>query len=97
MYLEIWLDSYTDKDDELRPPFALIYKKVEAIARYPAAKIGRFAVDANMKGKNIGSILLDFIKRYFTADNKTGCHIITVDANAAAIPFYLRNGFVPPQ
>ena len=68
---------------------------MEAIARYPAAKIGRFAVDANMKGKNIGSILLDFIKRYFTADNKTGCRFITVDAYAAAIPFYLRNGFVP--
>lgn len=29
------------------------------------------------------------------ADNKTGCRFITVDAYAAAIPFYLRNGFVP--
>ncbi len=28
-------------------------------------------------------------------DNKTGCRFITVDAYAAAIPFYLRNGFVP--
>ena len=35
------------------------------------------------------------IKRFFTADNKTGCRFITVDAYAAAIPFYLRNGFVP--
>jgi len=39
--------------------------------------------------------LLDFIKRYFTIDNKTGCRFITVDAYAAAIPFYLHNGFVP--
>ena len=29
------------------------------------------------------------------ADNKTGCRFITVDAYAAAIPFYLKNGFVP--
>ena len=28
-------------------------------------------------------------------DNKTGCRFITVDAYADAIPFYLRNGFVP--
>ena len=48
-----------------------------------------------MRGMSVGSFLLDFIKRYFTADNKTGCRFITVDAYAAAIPFYLRNGFVP--
>ena len=39
--------------------------------------------------------LNDFTKRYFTADNKTGCRFITVDAYSATIPFYLRNGFVP--
>ena len=39
--------------------------------------------------------LNDFIKHYFVADNKTGCRFITVDAYAAAIPFYLKNGFVP--
>ena len=27
--------------------------------------------------------------------DSTGCRFITVDAYAAAIPFYLRNGFVP--
>ena len=49
----------------------------------------------SLKGMNIGSMLLKFIKLYFTTDNKTGCRFITVDAYAAAIPFYLRNGFVP--
>lgn len=48
-----------------------------------------------MRGMSVGSFLLDFIKRYFTANNKTGCRFITVDAYAAAIPFYLHNGFVP--
>ena len=75
--------------------FSRRFNNRKRLKSYPAAKIGRFAVDANMKGMNIGSILLDFIKRYFTADNKTGCRFITVDAYAAAIPFYLKNGFVP--
>jgi hypothetical protein len=48
-----------------------------------------------MKGHSIGTYLLKFIKTYFTSDNKTGCRFITVDAYAAAIPFYLNNGFVP--
>ena len=48
-----------------------------------------------MKGKNIGSFLLDFIKSYFVVDNKTGCRFLTVDAYADAVPFYLKNGFVP--
>lgn len=43
----------------------------------------------------MGDRVLNFIKHYFTADNKTGCRFITVDAYAAAIPFYLRSGFVP--
>ena len=62
---------------------------------YPAAKIGRLGVSESLKGMNIGSMLLKFIKLYFITDNKTGCRFITVDAYAAAIPFYLSNGFVP--
>ncbi|MFT0159527.1 hypothetical protein ACMSFP_07565 [Bacteroides thetaiotaomicron] len=27
--------------------------------------------------------------------NKTGCRFLTVDAYAAAVPFYMKNGFVP--
>ena len=37
----------------------------------------------------------DFIKQHFTVNNKTGCWFLTVDAYAAAVPFYLRNGFIP--
>lgn len=62
---------------------------------YPAAKICRLAVVTSEKGKNIGTFLLDFIKSYFVRDNKTGCRFLTVDAYAAAQPFYLRNRFVP--
>jgi GNAT superfamily N-acetyltransferase len=62
---------------------------------YPAVKLCRFGVDESLKGQSIGTILLRFIKSYFVIDNKTGCRFITVDAYANAIPFYVRNGFVP--
>lgn len=48
-----------------------------------------------MKGQYIGTFLLNFIKSYFVIDNKTGCRFLTVDAYAGAVPFYLKNGFIP--
>jgi len=71
------------------------FVNAKRIKSYPAAKIGRFGVSKTMKGKNIGSFLLDFIKSFFVIDNKTGCRFLTVDAYADAVPFYLKNGFVP--
>ena len=62
---------------------------------YPAAKLCRLGVDESMKGLSIRSTLLRFIKSYFVVDNKTGCRFLTVDAYADAVPFYLKNGFVP--
>ena len=61
---------------------------------YPATKICRLGVDVSARGLRIGSQLLDFIKSYFIIDNKTGCRFLTVDAYAAAIPFYEKNGFI---
>ncbi len=62
---------------------------------YPATKICRLGVDTSAKGLHLGSFLLDFIKSYFVINNKTGCRFLTVDAYAEAIPFYLKNGFIP--
>ena len=70
--------------------FSRRFNNHKRLKSYPAAKIGRLGVAMDMKGLSVGSFLLDFI-----ADNKTGCRFITVDAYAAAIPFYFRNGFVP--
>ena len=53
------------------------------------------AVDNTAKSLHIGSYLIRFIKSYFITDNKTGCRFLTVDAYADAIPFYLKNGFIP--
>ncbi len=62
---------------------------------YPATKICRLAVDNSTKGEHIGQFLINFIKSYFLSDNKTGCRFLTVDAYAAAIPFYLKQKFIP--
>ena len=62
---------------------------------YPAGKVCRLGVDLSAKGMYIGSYLIDFIKSYFITDNKTGCRFLTVDAYADAIPFYLKNNFIP--
>ena len=62
---------------------------------YPAAKICRLAIRTDLKEQHIGSFLTRSIKSFFLSDNKTGCRFLTVDAYAAAIPFYLKQKFVP--
>ena len=64
------------------------------LTNYPSVKLCRFALSNAVKGKHIGSILLDFMKRYFVSDNKTGCRFLTVDAYCTAEPFYQKNGFL---
>lgn len=60
---------------------------------YPAAKICRLAISKDMRGKELGSYLMNFIKTLFFIDNKTGCRFLTVDAYSDAVEFYLRNDF----
>lgn len=71
------------------------FPQAKRIKSYPAVKICRLGVDLSMRGKSVGSYFLDFIKTYFTSDNKTGCRFITVDAYIEAISFYEKNGFRP--
>jgi len=88
--------SLSDFDNKTRyNRFSRRFNNQKRLKSYPAVKIARLGVDITLKGQGIGGKALDFIKRYFVADNKTGCRFITVDAYAAAVPFYIRNGFVP--
>ena len=64
------------------------------LTNYPAVKLCRFALSEDLRGNRIGSLLLDFMKRYFISDNKTGCRFLTVDAYLAAVGFYEKNGFL---
>jgi len=60
---------------------------------YPAVKLCRLGVDVSVKGRQIGTTVLDFIKSMFVIENKTGCRFLTVDAYLEAVPFYVKNGF----
>ena len=43
------------------------------IRNYPAVKICRLGINNSFHGFGIGSMLIDFIKLYYTKDNKAGC------------------------
>lgn len=64
-------------------------------ATLPAVKIGRLATIAALQGNGVGTEILDYIKYWFTDNNKTGCRFLVVDAynNDKTINFYLKNGF----
>lgn len=92
-------DKVSLSDFENKTEFNRFRKKrfpnEKRLKSYPAAKLCRLGVDESMKGNSIGTLLLYFIKSYFVTNNKTGCRFLTVDAYADAVPFYLKNGFVP--
>ena len=75
--------------------FSRRFNNKKRLKSYPAVKIARLGVSKEMKGKSIGTSILKYVKSYFSIDNKAGCRFLTVDAYADAIPFYLKNGFVP--
>ena len=67
----------------------------KGVFKITAQDAGPYLLSVSVKGQSIGSFLLNFIKSYFIIENKTGCRFLTVDAYAAAVPFYMKNGFVP--
>ena len=85
-------------DDTSKSRLRKIRNRISRDKRYssmPAVKIGRLATDLKFQGMGIGTQILDLIKMWFTAGNKTGCRFIIVDAvnNAATLKFYQKNGF----
>lgn len=75
--------------------FSRKFNNRKRLKSYPAVKVVRLGVNQPEKGNGLGGALLDFIKNFYTIDNKAGCRFITVDAYAAAVPFYINNGFMP--
>lgn len=61
---------------------------------YPAVKIGRLAVSRDYAGRDIGRSILLQIKHVFATMRRSACRFITVDAYAAAVPFYEKCGFM---
>ena len=87
--------SITDFENKTKyNRFSRRFVNKKRLKSYPAVKISRLGVSRTMKGKKIGSSVMNLIKTYFINDNKSGCRFITVDAYSDAIPFYKKNGFV---
>lgn len=61
---------------------------------YPAVKIGRLAVSKEYAGQQIGKMILLQIKHVFATMRRSACRFITVDAYAAAVPFYEKCEFM---
>ena len=61
---------------------------------YPAVKIGRLAVSKEYSGNHIGEAIILQIKHVFATMRRSACRFITVDAYAAAVPFYEKCGFM---
>ncbi len=61
---------------------------------YPAVKIGRLAVSKDYSGNHIGEAILLQVKHMFATMRRSACRFITVDAYAAAVPFYEKCGFM---
>jgi GNAT superfamily N-acetyltransferase len=95
------IDPHIDKEFE-QEIFDIIANKdysfllgMKDAAMFPAAKIGRLAVDLEFQHCGWGSEILNLIVMSFLTDNKTGCQFLTVDAlnNKDTLRFYERNGF----
>jgi len=94
------IDPYTDKEFEQEISETIKDKdysfllEMKAVSMFPAAKIGRFAVDVEFQRQGYGMEILNSIVFSFLT-NKTGCQFITVDAlnNPDTLNFYEKNGF----
>ena len=63
------------------------------IRSYPSVKICRLGIDNDFRGFGVGTKLINFIKLFYSKDNKAGCRFLTVDAYHNAVTFYERNMF----
>lgn len=87
--------SVPDSDKSTWRKLRKVFPHSKHRSDYPSVKIGRFGIDLKYQRLNIGSKILDFIKSLFLDNNRTGCSFVTVDALNSALPFYIKNGFLP--
>jgi GNAT superfamily N-acetyltransferase len=87
---------FTVLNDAVRTdPFKTELPPGKEYSFYPAVKIGRFGVDKKYQHEGIGSQMMEFIKRLFIYESKSGCRFLTVDAynKPEILNFYLKCNF----
>lgn len=96
-YFSVLNDCINNRDTETKKRISRkLEKKIphnKQYPSYPAVKIGRLAVHTEFQKQGFGTQLIDFAKRFFVNNNRTGCRFITVDTYQESLPFYERNGF----
>jgi len=89
--------SHTDLDNNLKLFLdrigSLLPIDKSGYKSYPSVKIGRLGIDLKYQRMGYGKYILNYTKKLFTTNNKTGCKFITVDAYSASLKFYEQNGF----
>ena len=91
---KVALDDFKDKTEFNRFRKKRGFPNEKRLKSYPAVKLCRLGVENSVKGMQIGTTVVDFIKSMFALDCNAGCRFLTVDANLNAVPFYEKNGFV---
>ncbi len=91
-------DSVRKKSSNQTPGYDGIEFQLDDAKRYPtlpAVKITRLGVMKELQGIDIGTKLLNLVKKLFVTENRTGCRFLTVDAynEDIVIDFYKKNHF----
>ncbi len=60
---------------------------------YPAVKIVQLGVSKIFQQKEVGTALIDFVKKWLINNRYTGCRFLTVEGIKESLPFYEKNGF----
>jgi predicted GNAT family N-acyltransferase len=89
----ISIDDFNQKTGYNR--FRRRFANVKRLRGYPAIKLCRLAVNNAMKGRGIGTSILNFLKATYHKHQRSACRFLVVDAYGAAADFYIKNGFIP--
>jgi GNAT superfamily N-acetyltransferase len=60
---------------------------------YPAVKIVQLGVGKAFQEQEVGTALIDFVKKWLINNRYTGCRFLTVEGIKESLPFYEKNGF----
>lgn len=60
---------------------------------YPAVKMVQLGVSKYYQRQQVGTAVVDFVKRWLMNNRFTGCRFLTVEGIKESLPFYEKNGF----
>lgn len=100
-YFSVFNDSLKVEEEEFASKNALkrflknlVSHPKRHLEYFPAIKIGRLAVNKNIKKSGLGKMMINYIIDYALKQNeKCACKLITVDAYNQSLGFYEKMGF----